>query len=58
MYQISVSFSPTYKKKLYIVHKQIERLQPVSNNGTLSEMNIFMYYEQHKLPGLLMLVVH
>ena len=52
MYQTSVS--PTYNKK-YVVHTQIERLQPVSNNGTLSEMNIFMYYKQHKLPGLLML---
>ena len=48
---------PLTKNCMYIVHTEIERLQPVSNNGTLSEMNIFMYYKQHKLPGLLMLVV-
>ena len=48
MFQTSASFPPTCNRKLYIVHTEIERL----NNSTLSEMNIFMYYEQHKLPGL------
>ena len=54
--KLQFPFPLPIRKKLYIVHKQIERLQPVSNKGTLSEMNIFMYYEQYKLPGLLMLV--
>ena len=43
--KLQFPFPLPIRKKLYIVHKQIERLQPVSNKGTLSEMSIFMYYE-------------